>query len=655
VANLALTGIGLGAGSTLDPASRLSFGASLHAAGVAIDNAGNVYVSDSNSKNLLRFAPSAQSQGTSAASTTLATLTAPGPVAVDPRGYVYVGDTSTGLITQIAPSGATSTLALTLTTPAGLAVDALNNLYVSDSSAQAVYQLNPITGAVRTLATGTLVAPAGLAIDPSDNLLIADPGAPAIYRFNLQSGVTTTVSSPAVKPSALAIDAAGNLLIADTASIFAVPASANSASFTVTSLAPAALAMDSAGNLYTGSRSSILKLIRTQGYVQFAGALAAPQTVSLLESGNQTLRLTSVSQTDTADYGLAATASTDCTLSGSLPSTLAVGGVCALTATYTPTTFITTTDMATFNGNLANAALSTPSSVQLVLTAPATAPAATIALNPFSPASPVYGQTVTANATVSGPAITPAGTVVFTVDGSTTSATLTNGIASIALKGLSAGLHSVSAAYTSSNGFSSASTSPATLTVSKALLTVTANNASMAVGTAVPALTASYSGFVPGDTVAVLSGSPSLTTTATISSPVGTYPITITQGTLAAANYTFTFVNGTLSVVQVPAVELITTATLTGSAGAGYTATVTVTNNGAASASNVLLNSATLGAATGSPLPQNLGTLAAGGGSATVTVHFAGTAGSDGARVAETYAGTSSGGTFSASIRAVLP
>jgi hypothetical protein len=194
-----------------------------------------------------------------------------------------------------------------------------------------------------------------------------------------------------------------------------------------------------------------------------------------------------------------------------------------------------------------------------------------------------------------------------------------------------------------------------TLTVAKALLTVTANNASRAVGAANPTFTVTYSGFVNGDTASVLGGSPALSTTATSSSSAGTYPITVTQGSLTDPNYTFTFVNGTLSVVQAPTVVLVTAATLTGSAGAGYTATVTVTNNGTGPAANVQLNTATLGAATGSPLPQSLGTLAAGGGSATVTVHFTGTAGSDGARAAETYAGTSSGGTFSASIRAVLP
>ena len=268
--NFALTGTGLGAGATIDPASQISFGAGLSVAGLVTDHAGNVYVSDATSKKVLRFAPSALTQGISATSTTLATLTAPGAIAVDPRGYVYAADTSTGLITQITPAGAVSTLPFTFAAPAGLAVDALNNLYVSDSSAKAVYQINPVSGVERNLNLGTLVTPKGLTIDPSGNLLIADSGAPAIYRFN-PSGTRTTVTTSTAAPTAVLTDAAGNLLIADTAHILAVPASSNSSSFTVASLAPSALAIDSAGDLYTGSSGGVLKLIRTQGYVQYAG------------------------------------------------------------------------------------------------------------------------------------------------------------------------------------------------------------------------------------------------------------------------------------------------------------------------------------------------------------------------------------------------
>ena len=62
-AYLGLTGIGLGAGATLDPATQTSFGANLAVAGLATDNAGNVYVSDSNSKQVFRFTPAAQGAG----------------------------------------------------------------------------------------------------------------------------------------------------------------------------------------------------------------------------------------------------------------------------------------------------------------------------------------------------------------------------------------------------------------------------------------------------------------------------------------------------------------------------------------------------------------------------------------------------------------
>jgi hypothetical protein len=192
------------------------------------------------------------------------------------------------------------------------------------------------------------------------------------------------------------------------------------------------------------------------------------------------------------------------------------------------------------------------------------------------------------------------------------------------------------------------------ITVNPAQLTVTANSTSRAVGAANPTFTASYSGFVNGDTSAVLGGAPSLTTTATTSSVAGTYPITAAVGTLTAANYTFVFVNGTLSVVASPTVILTTTATLTGSASTGYTATITVTNSGTGAASNVTLTSATLGTVAGSPLPQTLpsATIAAGK-SGVFTVSFSGSAGQDGAGVAEKYAGTYTGGSFSASVRSV--
>jgi len=90
-----------------------------------------------------------------------------------------------------------------------------------------------------------------------------------------------------------------------------------------------------------------------------------------------------------------------------------------------------------------------------------------------------------------------------------------------------------------------------TLTITKAALTVTANNASAVYGAAIPTLTDTIAGFVNGDNPSAVTGSASETTTAVKGSPVGTYPITVTQGTLAAINYSFAFVNGTLTVTPI--------------------------------------------------------------------------------------------------------
>src|SRR5947207_15256488 len=65
-------------------------------------------------------------------------------------------------------------------------------------------------------------------------------------------------------------------------------------------------------------------------------------------------------------------------------------------------------------------------------------------------------------------------------------------------------------------------------------------------GAALPALTGTYSGFVNGDTVASLDTPVSLSTTATASSNVGTYPIT--EERAADEEYTISFVAGTLTV-----------------------------------------------------------------------------------------------------------
>ena len=146
-----------------------------------------------------------------------------------------------------------------------------------------------------------------------------------------------------------------------------------------------------------------------------------------------------------------------------------------------------------------------------------------------------------------------------------------------------------------------------TLTVDPATLTVTANDLARLEGQANPPLTYTISGLVDGDTSGVVSGAPDLSTTATIVSPPGQYPISIAVGTLDAANYDFTTVGGTLTVETSSAITIgpltlpVATVgvaysqqlTASGGTGTGYTFTATGLPDG--------LSLSTLGLLSGTP------------------------------------------------------
>ena len=146
---------------------------------------------------------------------------------------------------------------------------------------------------------------------------------------------------------------------------------------------------------------------------------------------------------------------------------------------------------------------------------------------------------------------------------------------------LGAGLQTLSATFTPSDTTNYATvTTTVNITDSKAVLTVTANNASRVYGAANPAFTPTYSGFVNGDTSAVLTGSPSLTTTATAASPAGSYTITAAAGSLTAANYSFVFVNGTLTITKATSSLSVSSTINPSTYGQSVTFTLTVAGSG---------------------------------------------------------------------------
>jgi hypothetical protein len=93
-------------------------------------------------------------------------------------------------------------------------------------------------------------------------------------------------------------------------------------------------------------------------------------------------------------------------------------------------------------------------------------------------------------------------------------------------------------------------TATQSFTVNPAVLVITANNTQTSYGVN-PTYTYTATGFVAGDTSAVLSGSPSYSPATTTTLAPGQYPITLAQGTLFAQNYNIhPAAGGTLTITK---------------------------------------------------------------------------------------------------------
>ncbi|HEU4841981.1 MAG TPA: YDG domain-containing protein, partial [Ilumatobacteraceae bacterium] len=99
------------------------------------------------------------------------------------------------------------------------------------------------------------------------------------------------------------------------------------------------------------------------------------------------------------------------------------------------------------------------------------------------------------------------------------------------------------------DNYTLASVAPASSDIVKAPLTVTAHDKQMILNGAVPALTATIVGYVAGESFGASSGVTGAPSCATADGTApGSFEIACTAGTLTAANYSFAFVKGTLTV-----------------------------------------------------------------------------------------------------------
>jgi hypothetical protein len=146
----------------------------------------------------------------------------------------------------------------------------------------------------------------------------------------------------------------------------------------------------------------------------------------------------------------------------------------------------------------------------------------------------------------------------------------------------------ITASQAGNTNYEAATSVTRDFTIAKAALTIAADNKSMTYGDNLPTFSYTPTGFMPGDTASVISGSVSYSTNpqASSSSAAGTYAIVPDISGLSATNYTLIAQNGTLTVDKRQANVAYTgdnyTAVASGNANINLSANVSRTNSSTA-------------------------------------------------------------------------
>ncbi len=474
-----LTAIGTGANLSFDPASPAvpttqTLG-SVVPSGVVVDGHGNAYTVNSVSKVI--------TQVTASSSTALgsALSSLPTQIAVDPSGNVYAAASGSASITKLsftAPSTYTATTIsnAAIVSAAAIAMDANGNVYVADNTTGAVVKFSQTTGLATTLTATAFTNPVALALDNVGNVLVADKGAGKVYRLptgGVRTGLPPVVAvTGTIVPVGVAADAAGDVFIADSSheSVVMVPVSGAQTTVATGFTTLNGIAVDGTSNLYASDAATpgILTVLRNQYVFPFGSSLTTTLSGTVTNAGNSAAA--GFAQTDTFDFQLTGTGATCNTAATSvLP-----GAACTLVASFSPAAAGsgTVSDVVSFLPPTSFGALS----LTAIKTGNVTTTTTTITGQ--TPAAPVYvagGASVTFSVVVAASNGTAFGHVTVKVDeGSPVTYPLNaTGAATVALTGLTAGTHTLSASYPSQGGVSGSNSTLTSFSVARATTTVT--------------------------------------------------------------------------------------------------------------------------------------------------------------------------------------
>jgi DNA-binding beta-propeller fold protein YncE len=281
--------------------------------GIAIDAAGNLYVTDG--YRIRKISPKGDvstfaggEPGHADGKGSAAKFDSPAGIVIDKAGNLYVADKDNHGVRKITPSGEVSTLIRDtkgFALPSGIAIDAADNLYVTVWGDHRIRKITP-AGEVSALAGSSEMnpydggyadgpgneakfsQPSGIAIDATGNLYVADKQNHRIRKVTPSGEVSTLAGG--VKghadglgraaqfsyPSSIVMDKAGNLYVTDSMNhrIRKVTPDGEVSTFAGNGMEgfadgigsdakfdhPSGIAIDKAGNLYVAD--SLSRLIR---------------------------------------------------------------------------------------------------------------------------------------------------------------------------------------------------------------------------------------------------------------------------------------------------------------------------------------------------------------------------------------------------------
>jgi hypothetical protein len=547
--------------------------------------------------------------------TIAASFVTPAGLALDLNGILYIADAGghlvyavdkSGIVHQVAGNGTTTTTVpgqatgTALISPTSLSVDAAGDLYIADAGANLVYTVySSTTSSGSNIATvfGTGTAgkvgdggfsnlaqvsnPVSVAVDGSSNLFVVDNGNSSVREITYPNP-TLTFGTIMVGQSSPAIVQSFSNFGTDNLSLTA-PFSASDSHFVIDSHTTTC-----GTTIIAGSTCNVGFIFTptANGPVTATATLAtnsynSPQPIQLTGTGKLIAPLQFTLPAQTEVYGQAfpetvLVSNGNPAPTGTITFSLGKDVLCSLNTTLGPTTTCNAPNSGLSVGTYvvsfgytgdSNYSSASGSVILTVTPAPLT-----VSVNNVSRE---YG---TPNPTFTG-------TLTGVVNGDTvlvaysTAATIQSPVGNYPI------VASLTAAGATNLSNYAITNNAGTLTITQAALTITVNNASRQYGQPNPAFSSSTNvtlngvttiGPLSGDTITITYSTP-----ATVTSPVGTYPINATASGPSAGNYSIAVIPGTLTVTQASLTVVVGNATRPyGTPNPAFTSTVSGALNG---------------------------------------------------------------------------